>query len=30
MDDYNMDNTPLTNTREALARLFNTRYTNIA
>jgi len=30
MGDYNMDNTPLTNIREALARLFDTLYTNIA
>jgi len=30
MGDYNIDNTPLTNPREALAYLFNTSYTYIA
>jgi hypothetical protein len=30
MDDYNIDNTPLINPREALAYLFNTSYTHIA
>ena len=30
MGDYNINNTPLVNPREALARLFNTFYTNIA
>jgi len=29
MGDYNMDNTPLANIREALACLFNTSYTYI-
>ena len=29
MDDYNIDNTLPANPREALARLFNTFYTNI-
>jgi len=30
MGDYNIDNTPLTNLRKALAYLFNTSYTHIA
>ena len=30
MDDYNIDNTPLINIREALACLFNTSHPNIA
>jgi len=30
MGDYNIDNTPLANTREVLAYLFNTFYTYIA
>jgi len=30
MGDYNIDNTLLTNLREALAYLFNTSYTHIA
>jgi len=30
MGDYNMDNTPLTNLREALACLFDTSHTHIA
>jgi len=30
MGDYNIDNTPLTNLREALACLFNTSHTHIA
>ena len=30
MDDYNIDNALPTNPREALARLLNTSYTNIA
>jgi len=30
MGDYNMDNTPLMNLREALACLFNTSHTHIA
>jgi len=30
MGDYNMDNTPSTNLREALAYLFNTSHTHIA
>ena len=29
MGDYNIDNALLANPREALARLFNTSYTNI-
>ena len=30
MGDHNIDNTPLVNIREVLARLFDTPYTNIA
>ena len=30
MGDHNIDNAPLANPREALARLLNTSYTNIA
>jgi len=30
MGDYNMDNTPSTNLRKALAYLFDTSYTHIA
>jgi hypothetical protein len=30
MGDYNIDNTPLANPYEILARLFDTFYTNIA
>ena len=29
MGDHNIDNAPLVNSREALARLFNTFYINI-